>query len=70
MMPTPDEVAALVNGLREAVFQSRGKRALLFQNAADALESLSPPAGMVTGECICPECGIRHGGSHVKDAGF
>lgn len=23
-----------------------------------------------TDECICPKCGIRHGGRHVADAGF
>lgn len=29
-------------------------------------EYLTSPAP----ECICPKCGIRHGGSNVQDPGF
>ena len=44
-MTTPDEVAALVKRLRMAA-TGLPDRSLYFE-AADALESLSPPAGMV-----------------------
>lgn len=45
--------------------------------SADTIASLRAEVARLRGamdaqtdECICPKCGIRHGGRHVADAGF
>ena len=60
-MTTPDEVAALVKKLRHH-YDTGWLSLPLYKEAADTLESLSPPAGMVM-----PMSGSAHSSIHESE---